>query len=150
MASAAEISRRLSAVTNITMLREMVYQEILANEHILKDLKEEEFKVGNIYGNNSNAFYKDYFYAAYKNQKNPLAGFGNVDLINEGDFIESFKLNKPKQNRYRWGATDKKRNMLVKDYGDGIMGMNQETFEKFQLEVVKPAFLRSLQKRITG
>lgn len=150
MASAAEILRRLQPVTKITTLREMVYDEIKAEEELLKDIKEEEYKVGDIYGNKSKRIYKDFFYAEYKNAKNPRAGFGNVDLINEGSFIESFRLNKPNQNKYKWGATDKKRNTLVGMYGEGIMGLNQESFEKFQLEVVKPRFVKKLQRIITG
>jgi hypothetical protein len=150
MASANEILRRLESVTKITTLREMVYDEIKAEEELLKNIKEEEFKVGDIYGNSFRTQYKDFFYAEYKNAKNPRAGFGNVDLINTGSFIESFRLNKPTQNKYKWGATDRKRNILVEMYGEGIMGMNQETFKKFQLEVVKPRFVKKLQRIITG
>lgn len=150
MASAAEILRRLQTVTKITTLREMVYDEIKAEEEFLKDIKEEEYKVGDIFSNGLNKHYKDYFYAEYKNTKNPRAGFGNVDLIDEGSFIESFRLNKPNQNKYKWVATDKKRNILVGMYGDGIMGLNQESFERFQIEVVKPRFVNKLQRIITG
>ena len=74
--------------------------------------------------------YESLTYASEKHKKNPRAGFMNVDLINEGSFIESFRLNKPNQNKYKWGATDKKRNTLVGMYGEGIMGLKQESFEK--------------------
>ena len=75
---------------------------------------------------------------------NPRA-MGNVDLIYSGAFIDSFKLNKPKQNKYLWGATDSKRNKLVEMFGIDIMGLNQESFEKFQREIIAPKFRRKLK-----
>lgn len=150
MASAAEMLRRLNTVTNITTLREMVYDEIKGEEEGIKVIKSEEFLEGDIYSTGRKTTYESLAYASMKHKKNPRAGFMNVDLINEGSFIESFRLNKPKQNRYKWGATDKKRNILVGMYGDGIMGLNQESFEKFQIEVVKPRFVKKLQIILNG
>lgn len=150
MASAAEILRRLDSVTKITTLREMVYEEIKAEEEGLKVIKEQEYLDGDIYSNGRKSLYSNEDYAEYKYVKNKRAGFGNVDLINTGSFLESFRLNKPNKNIYKWGATDKKRNILVEMYGEGIMGMSQEAFEKFQLEVIKPRFVKKLQRAITG
>lgn len=149
MVSAAEMLRRLKSVSKITTLREMVYDEIKANEHILKDLKEEEFEIGDIRSNQTTSRYKGVDYAEQKYEQNPRAGFGIVDLINTGAFIDSFKLNKPKQNKYLWGATDPKRNKLVSKYGD-IMGLNQQTFEDFQIVIIKPLFIKKLKEKLNA
>jgi hypothetical protein len=143
MASAAEFLRRLQSVNKITVLRDMVYDEIKANEDILRDIKEEEYEEGNIRSNGTLSTYASKNYAKQKKFDNPRAN-GFVDLMDTHDFIDSFKLNKPKQNRYTWGATDSKRNDLVKKYGD-IMSLDQESFDKFQIEVIAPLFRKKLK-----
>lgn len=147
MASAAEMYRRLQSVNKITVLREMVYAEISEKEKDLLDIKYDEFEQGDIYGNYTTSRYKNAEYGNMKYQQNPRAG-GNVDLIYTGAFLESFKLNKPKQNKYMFGATDKKRNKLVEKYGIDIMGLNQDDFDKFQIEVIRPKFIKKLQSII--
>jgi len=148
MASAAEMLRRLQSVNKITVLRDMVYDEIIKEEDNLKFIKEEEYLEGDIYSNGTKTTYAWEDYASKKYAKNPRAGKGNIDLINTGSFIDSFRLNKPKQNKYLWGATDSKRNDIVEMFGQDIMGLNQESFEKFQIEIVKPRFVRKLQEII--
>lgn len=148
MASAAEMLRRLQSVNKITVLRDMVYDEIIKEEDNLKFIKEEEYLEGDIYSNGTKTTYAWEDYAQYKNSKNPRAGKGNVDLINTGAFIDSFRLNKPKQNKYLWGATDGKRNALFGMYGQDIMSLNQNSFDKFQIEIIKPRFVEKLRKII--
>lgn len=148
MASAAEILRRLESVSSIATLREMVYDQIIKEEDNLKFIKEEEYLEGDIFSTGTKTQYAWKDYAEYKNRKNPRAGLGNVDLINTGSFIESFRLNKPKANKYTWGATDSKRNDIVGMFGNDIMGLNQDSFNKFQAEIIKPRFVRELQKII--
>lgn len=145
MCSAAEFLRRLESASRISTLREMVYDEIIKEEDNLKFIKEQEFLDGDIYGVGVKDTYANKTYANKKFEQNPRAGKGNVDLINTGKFINSFKLNKPKQNKYQFGATDSKRNMLVKIYGIDIMGLNQASFEKFQREIIAPRFRKKLK-----
>jgi len=147
MASAAEMLRRLKSVNDINVLQDMVYVDIKANEDIMRDLKEEEYEQGDIYSNKTTASYKAEWYAKIKHEQNPRAGLGNVDLINYGSFINSFIIPKPKGNRYIFGATDPKKNKLIKKYGD-IMGLKQQTFEDFQVVIIKPLFIDKLQKII--
>lgn len=148
MASVAEMLRRLQSVSRITTLREMVYDEIIKEEDNLKFIKEEEYLEGDIFSTGIKTTYAWKDYAEKKHAKNPRAGKGNVDLINTGAFIDSFKLNKPKGNKYKWGATDSKRNKIVDMYGEEIMGLNQESFDKFQIEIIKPRFVEKLRKII--
>jgi len=147
MASAAEMLRRLESVSKITTLREMVYVHIKANEDILRDLKQEEYEMGDIRSVQNTSMYKNVDYADEKHEQNPRAGYGNVDLIRTGAFINSFRLNKPNQNKYIFGATDPKKTKLVDKYGD-IMGLKQQTFEDFQYVIIKPLFIDDLKKII--
>lgn len=147
MCSAAEMLRRLKSVNDINVLQDMVYVDIKANDDIMRDLKEEEYEQGDIYSDKTTASYKVEWYAKIKHEQNPRAGLGNVDLINYGDFINSFKIAKPKGNKYLFDATDKKKNKLINKYGD-IMGLKQQTFEDFQVVIIKPLFIDKLQKII--
>lgn len=145
MASASEMLRRLQSVSRISTLRDMVYDEIIKEEDNLKFIKEEEFLEGDIYSiGERGSPYKNEDYAKYKFDKNQRAGFRIPDLINTGAFIDSFYLKKPKQNKYLWGATDKKR----KEISKRVYGLNQESFEKFQIEIIKPRFVRKLKEII--
>lgn len=150
MASAAEMLRRLKSVNDINVLQDMVYVDIKANEDIMRDLKEEEYEQGDIYSDKTTASYKAEWYAKIKHEQNPRAGLGNVDLINTGAFINSFYLKKPKGNKYLFDSTDKKKNKLKGKYGKfgEIMGLKQQTFEDFQVVIIKPLFIDKLQKII--
>lgn len=145
MASAAEMLRRLKSVSRITTLRDMVYDEMIKEEHTLIMLKEQDFLEGDIYGTGVKDTYASKTYAEEKFRQNSRAGKGNVDLIHTGAFIDSFKLNKPKQNQYTFGATDSKTPKIKAMFGNDIMGLNQEVFNKFQLEIIKPRFVRKLK-----
>lgn len=147
MASAAEMLRRLQSVNKINVLQEMVYVHIKAKEDILRDLKEDEYKQGDIYSDKSNASYKKKWYAKIKNEQNPRAGYGNVDLIKTGAFINSFKIAKPKGNKYLFDATDSKKNKLKRKYKQ-IMTLKQETFDDFQYVFIKDLFIKDLREII--
>lgn len=122
----------------------MVNEELIKEESNLKQLKEQDYLEGDIYGDGSNESYRSKNYEIFKSQKNPLAG-GAVDLILTGSFVDAMKLNKPNQGKYLFGNTDSKRNMLVEKYGIGIMGLNQNVFNKFQIDIISPRFIRKLK-----
>lgn len=145
--SAAEMGRRINALAKIIVLREMVNEELIKEEDTLRMLKEQDFLEGDIYGNGSLVNYAIEDYSKYKQNLNPLAG-GFVDLIKTGAFIDSFKLNKPKENRYLFGATDPKKSILVGKYGIDIMGLNQEVFNKFQKEIIAPRIVRKIKDKL--
>src|SRR5574343_43878 len=143
--SAREYHQRLQKVKNLTVLRELVYEELIKDEETLKLLKEQDFLEGDIHGNNTLFSYRNKPYELWKYQKNPLAG-GAVDLINTGAFVDAMKLNKPSQGKYRFGNTDKKRNILKEIYGQDIFGLNQEVFDKYLNEIIKPRFYRRIKE----
>jgi hypothetical protein len=154
--SAKQYQKRLQKVTKLSLLREMVNEELIKDEKTIKILKEQDFLQGDIYGNdtyslyhpnnsyeaNQKAGYK--LYEPFKNSLNPLAN-GHVDLILTGAFVDAMYLLKPKQGRYKFGNTDKKRNILKEMYGDNIFGLNQNVFNKYQKEIIAPRFLRRIK-----
>ncbi len=141
--SAAQYQKRLQSVKKITVLRELVNEEIIKEESNLKLLKEQDFLQGDIFGDGTTFRYRSLDYERYKQAKNPIAG-GKVDLINTGAFVDAMYLLKPKQNKYLFGNKDTKRNILKEIYGDNIFGLNQKVFDKFQTEVIKPRFIRAI------
>jgi len=145
--SAAEMSRRLKPLLNQSKLEQLVEVEIRKNEKELIEYKKGDYLIGDIYGDGSRVPYKDDEYATYKYFKNPLAG-GETDLINTGDFINSFFLQKPIQNKYIFGAKDYKVSMLKKKYTIGIFGLNKNKFARFLNGYVVSDFRKVLKKQL--
>jgi hypothetical protein len=75
---------------------------------------------------------------------NPKAG-GAVDLIFTGAFVDAMYLLKPKNGKYMFGNSDKKRNILKEKYGENIFGLNQTVFEKYQKDIIAPRFIRAIK-----
>ena len=144
--SVREFQKRIKAVTNITVLRELVNEELIKEESSLKLLKEQDFLEGDIFGDGTTLRYRSISYERYKEAKNPLAN-GKVDLINTGAFVDAMYLLKPKQNRYLFGNRDSKRNILKEIYGENIFGLNQKVFDKFQTDIIKPRFIRAIKAK---
>lgn len=79
-------------------------------------------------------------YAEYKNRKNPTAGLGNVDLINEGDLSEKldFKLHNRLIENF---SHDEKYNLLVGMYGNKFVGMPEEKLPEYRKKDFYPDFM---------
>jgi hypothetical protein len=118
---------------------------MLKDEATIKDLKEQDFKEGDIFGTGETARYRSRNYSVFKTRLNPSAG-GNVDLIVTGQFVNAMYLLKPSGGRYRFGNRDKKRNILKEMYGDNIFGLNQKVFEKYQKEILAPRLRTSIKR----
>ena len=158
--SAKEMSKRLQPLLNQQHLKNLVNIEIINNEEKLVDVKRNEYKQGNIFSNgrtaysltssyeaNEKAGYDTY--APFKYDKNPLAG-GAVDLILEGDFINSFLL-KEKGKGYIFDATDWKKNKLMIKYNKGnrdIFNLSQKAFNDFLIKYVKKPFTSEIKKQL--
>lgn len=144
--SPAECQRRLQTVLKLPKLQEIVSELILKDEQSVKQLKEADYKEGDIYGNGAKDTYRSLSYASYKRTLNPLAG-GNVDLIVTGQFVDAMYLLRPRGGKYLFGNRDKKRNILKEMYGEDIFGLNQQVFEKYQKEIVRPRFVRAIKQQ---
>lgn len=142
--SAKEYSNRLKKLT-LPTLQKLVAELILKDEGTIKNLKEQEFKEGDIFGTGEKANYRSRNYSIFKSRLNPSAG-GKVDLIVTGAFVNAMFLVKPTGGRYRFGNTDKKRNILKEIYGDNIFGLNQKVFEKYQKEILAPRLRSSIKQ----
>jgi len=127
----------------------MVNELYLKAEDEIKQLKEQDFLHGDIFGNGKTYDYQSQKYSQFKSKKNPIAG-GKIDLIVTGQFVDAMYLLKPKQSKLKFGNTDKKRNILKEMYGDNIFGLNQVVFDKYQREVIYPRHLRVMKKIING
>lgn len=123
-------------------------KEIKKNEKVLLQYKKYDFTIGDITGDGvTRLSYRSSEYEEYKFFKNPMAG-GDVDLINDGDFIRSFFLQSPLQNQTLFGATDSKAIGLIEKYGDEILGINNDRFRIFLKKYVLDDFRKVLKKQL--
>ena len=145
--SAKEMSKRLNQVANQSKLLQLEEVEIKKNETVLLKYKKFDFLIGDIWGNGNRFSYASPEYQEYKYGKNPLAK-GDVDLINEGDFINSFFLQSPLQNKELFGATDSKSLKLIAKYGDEILSINNDRFKFFLTKYVKKDFIKAIKTQL--
>jgi len=122
-------------------------KEIRKNETILLQYKRFDFIIGDIWGNGTRFSYASPEYQEYKFGKNPSAK-GDVDLINEGDFINSFFLQAPLQNKLLFGASDYKATKLMSKYGDEIFSINNNRFQIFLKKHVLESFTKAIKQEL--
>jgi hypothetical protein len=122
-------------------------KEIRKNETVLIQYKKFDFLIGDIWGDGTKFSYASPEYQEYKFGKNPSAK-GYVDLINEGDFIGSFFLQAPLQNKLLFGASDTKATKLMSKYGDEIFSINNNRFQIFLKKYVKESFTKAIKTEL--
>jgi hypothetical protein len=122
-------------------------KEIRKNETILLQYKRFDFIIGDIWGDGTRFSYASPEYQEYKFGKNPSAK-GDVDLINEGDFINSFFLQAPLQNKLLFGASDYKATKLMSKYGDEIFSINNNRFQIFLKKHVLESFTKAIKQEL--
>lgn len=142
--SAAEYQRRLQKVTKISVLRELVYDILIKRENELRQLKEEDFEIGDIYGTGTRIPYKSKAYESFKASLNPKAG-GAVDLLLSRDFVDDMFLVRGTPSKYRFGNSNYKASPLTKNYGKGIFGLNDKRFFDYQIKIL-PIFQKSIKQ----
>lgn len=145
MISAKEYLRRVQSISSPARLEDLANEVIIKAESEIKGLKEQDFLEGDIYGDGTKRSYRSVGYELFKERLNPLAG-GAVDLILTGRFVNSMFIDKPNKNIYHFGNNDSKRDMLTNKYGTGIFGLNQGVFNKFQLEILAPRYIRMIKE----
>lgn len=122
-------------------------KEIIPSQDDLVNLKESEFKRGERPNGSIIGAYRSESYSIFKARQNPLAG-GAVDLILSGDFVNSAYLKRPSAGKYIFGFRDHKARSLFGKYGTDIAGLNQNTFNQFLKEKIKPNFVREIKNRL--
>jgi len=141
MSTPAEMIRKLEAYN---LVGEVV--EILnADKKILEQANAEQWRKGKRASGAPIGKYKSGKYAFMKNQMNPEAGAGQVDLILTKKTVNSittdittdsivFKLNSDEWN-------------LKQRYGENILGLNKESKTKFIKEKLLPDLLKSFSAK---
>jgi hypothetical protein len=118
-------------------MESLVSEIVLSDKERLKEQKISEFERGLRPNENRIGGYQNGEYANEKNQMNPLAGFGNVDLIYTGSFSSKLFLKSTNPRLFIFDSTDNKTDNLVGKYGLDILGLNQEWFEKRQKDIYR-------------
>lgn len=91
--------------------------------------------------------YRNLSYARRKESINPRAGFPNVDLKLTGAFQKAL-ITKVSAGKISIKSTDSKAEGLVKKYGEKIFGLNKSHASEYSLEIIKPAFIKALKKKV--
>jgi len=88
-------------------------------------------------------------YADMKHELNPLAGYGNVDLILEGGFSGDLFLD-VRQTSFLVESGDEKSQSLQEKYDENgkVLGLEDERKEEF-VEYVRPIFVEAVAKDLS-
>lgn len=121
-------------------------QIILSDQETLKEEKINEFEKGLRPDNKRIGGYQSGEYAHLKNQINPFAGFGNVDLIYTGSFVSKLFVRPYYSRAFLFDSSDSKTGNLIGKYGLDIMGINKEWFNKRQKDIYRLTLSVELQK----
>jgi hypothetical protein len=149
--SAKEYQKRLQLVANPSWLENEVAEIVRSDEKTLKERKEFEFtrglrpdgtKIGQYSKTDEGQSYAD-----FKFQRNPLAGFGYVDLLLTRQFFNSMILRPRYRRAFIFDATDDKRDGIISKYGIDVLGISQEYFEERQTMIYKLALVYAIKKR---
>jgi hypothetical protein len=116
---------------------------------VLREAKKNEFEFGLRPSFKKIGKYASEDYAAKKNTQNALAGYGNVDLIHTGAFVNSmFPVRSG--HGFIFDASNDKKELLVEKYGKDILGLNQRTFYRIQREFYADYIAKFIQQRINN
>jgi hypothetical protein len=140
--SAKAYQQRLQPLLNLSTIQELVKTIVVSDEKVLKERKINEFTHGEKPSGEKIGTYSTsemgQEYAYFKNQINPLAGFGNVDLLLSRSFTQKMFLNANGNNgRFIFNSTDNKTMNLKVKYGNEIMGLNQIWFSQRQKDIYR-------------
>lgn len=114
---------------------------------VLKKAKINEFEFGYRPNYRKIGKYRSDAYAQYKSSKNPLAGYGYVDLINTGAFVNSLFVRQSGRG-YLFDSGNEKASLLETAYGKDIFGLNQKTFNRIQYEEYYDDVVRMIKKKL--
>tara|TARA_R110002126_G_scaffold56099_1_gene150181 strand:+ start:1481 stop:1924 length:444 start_codon:yes stop_codon:yes gene_type:complete len=141
------LKNSLKKYTN-TVLEQMVSNVILEDKEILQ-VKYEELQSGirpdgaPIGEYSQSLMGKEY--AEYKNNKNPIPGLGQVDLIDTGAFAKGNKVIYIGSKFYTISSSDSKAPALIKKYGFINERINQKAWNRLQKFNYLPKVLRGIK-----
>ena len=116
---------------------------VLSDNRNLKDAKVNEWEQGITPDGDKIGTYKDAEYAIFKDQINPRAN-GYVDLLLTRQTANTLFVQSLSDRKFLFGMKDY--HNLIGRYGEQIMGLNQETFEKRQSDVYRYTLIYIIKK----
>jgi len=128
-------------------LQKIVAQIIVKDKEILQ-VKYEELQRGVTPLGGPIGFYSTSpfweWYAQEKNDRNPLPGYGVVDLIDTGAFAKGNTVVSLGSGWFTIESTDSKADMLIEKYGRINEEINQEDWNRLQKFSYFPKLIRSI------
>ena len=144
--SAREMSQRLKTVLSNNWVKNQVQEIVINDQQELKSRKKNEFEFGLLPNNKKIGQYSNTNYAYKKYSMNSLAGFGQVDLIYSGSFVNSLFV-MPTQKGFIFDTNQEdKQGKLIASYGGDIMGLNQNYFNERQKEVYSKLLIKEISR----
>lgn len=92
--------------------------------------------------------YRNPQYAAMKAQMNPLAGEGNVDLKNKGDFYSGI-FTDVRADSIVVDSADQKSTALQSKYGERIFGLDDDSKSEYAQQV-RPVFFQMVTDELNA
>jgi hypothetical protein len=120
--------------------------EIILNDPQLKREKISEFTKGQLPDGSIIGRYRNADYASDKYNINPLAN-GNVDLMLTRAFVNNMFVEQVRPKAFLFNSTDYKTDKLIGKYSIDIMGINQEYWEKRQVDIYLPVLKFQIKRK---
>lgn len=144
--SVNQARQKLLAITKPMIQQEVVKLVLRDQNQVLKKAKINEFEFGYRPSFKKIGKYRSDAYAQYKSTKNPLAGYGYVDLIDTGAFVNSLFV-RQSGNGFLFDSGNDKASLLETAYGRDIFGLNQKTFNTIQKEYYIPDIRKFIKSK---
>lgn len=123
-------------------------EDLVITSPEVRNQKRNEFLAGKNPDGSQIGGYRDFSYARAKNMQNPLAGFGQVDLILTGNFQRSLYVRPIAKGRFLFTNQLDYGNDLISKYGDGILGENQDAFNRIQKVNLSPQLRKFIKTKL--
>jgi len=120
-------------------VKDIFRQEVKEYESQILDYVIERWQRGQGVNGGVIGEYRNEDYAIFKNQKNPLAGFGNVDLIDTGELKDGLFIQE------LWSvfiikSSDPKYKMIADKYGIEEFGLTEQQMKEILAEIKNNTF----------
>lgn len=143
MSTSINDMKRRFATANI---RQVAEDSIYESRDEIKELQIDQLKHGLKKDGTPIGKYRNAAYAARKNQQNPLAGFGNVDLILTGDLKNQIFVD-VREDSFVIDSADEKTGGLIKKYGDPF-GLTEDSNASLIKAPLRPTFVRKMKEKL--
>ena len=132
-------------------IREIILEVIKEFEVFFLDANLNQLRHGERMTGKKIGKYANSQYAAAKYSENPLAGFGNVDLILTGDFSRGIfiKFNGESLIFDSTGKSKDDGKDLLAEWGDDVLGVSAENIAKLVPDIAQ-IFIMKVNQRLAG